>query len=255
MWAVFLLSCSLSASSQHRSARPRVSLIHPPWSPSQISAHHQELQDEIFQDRDPELLHALSRVYWLRAQLEDPIVEGDLLKSRGAALECLLADFGFSSVVSAAGGRIQRKALRALEPTALHHACAAAASVSWGLWLRLYAPAGGGLDAEHLRLLALWAWNGDNSTQWSGYGVALAHSLSHEPTRSELDWIEKGCAHQLRVQPEEPMAVTGCLELLSEFFGPATIEKMLPLDSGEAYLESPWLMPRINRLYENAGGD
>jgi hypothetical protein len=71
----------------------------------------------------------------------------------------------------------------------------------------------------------------------------------------ELDWIDKGCKLEHEAAQIEPLASFGCLEILAEHIGYARIEKMLPPNSGEAYMNEPWAIPRLDRLLQTREGN
>ncbi len=150
---------------------------------------------------EPRPMGRLARAYTVRAYAHPADGLDGFVTAREFGLRCLMLEEGFGGLVSAAGGRVTKRAVETLDRSRI--GCMTWTSIAWSRWLDERGVVGASIDLEAVQSLARRAVAVypafDGGRPYAALGLALA--LPPEPLEPDLKGARTAFANATRLSP------------------------------------------------------
>ncbi len=135
--------------------------------------------------------------------------------ARSYGFQCLMLEASFGGLVSAAGGKVTRRAVETLERDRI--GCMTWTSIAWSRWLVEREVIGASIDIEAVQMLATRAVEVfptyDGGRPYAALGLALA--VPPAPLKPDLKGARIAFGHASRISPERLTPIVDLAEFVS----------------------------------------
>ena len=187
---------------------------------------------------EPRPLGRLARAFTVSEYGHGGSVSNGYESARSYGLQCLMLEASFGGLVSAAGGKLTRRAVETLERDRI--GCMTWTSIAWARWLVARDVVGASIDIEAVQMLAARAVEVfptyDGGRPYAALGLALA--LPPSPFKPDLKAARVAFGHAARISPNRLTPIVDLAEFVSAPQGResewnALLNRVVSSDPGE----------------------